>query len=166
MITDLLLTQDLLRFIFPRHVYTDAWNSSEAPFGSSRKNHRIGRFTSSRHVYTVYAILQEHGVSAYINRRPYFPNTLFLVVVTPSYFAPVPHLSSFVVRALRLCFFLGYVMMDRLPMELAVDIAGRIVEQSYAPMDELASLWATYTFMRSVCGTAEYGRRIPLRQVL
>jgi hypothetical protein len=49
--------QDLLWFTFLRHVYMDTWNSSEAPFGSSRKNHRIGRFTSPRHVYTVYTTL-------------------------------------------------------------------------------------------------------------
>ena len=51
-------------------------------------------------------------------------------------------------------------------MELAMDIAGHIVEQSYAPMDDLASLWATCSFMRRVCGTAEVVRRIPLRWVL
>ena len=56
--------------------------------------------------------------------------------------------------------------MDRLPMELAADITGRVAEQSYAPMDDLASLRPTCLFMRRVCGTAEVGRRIPLRQVL
>ena len=140
----------------------DAWNSSEAPFGSLRNNHRIGRFTSSRHVYTVYAILQEHEVSTYINRWPYFPSALCLVIVAPSYFAPTPHPSSFVAHAFRLSFFLDYIVMDRLPMELATNIAGHIAEQSYAPMDDLASLRATYSFMRRVCDTAEVGRRIPL----
>ena len=33
-------------------------------------------------------------------------------------------------------------------------------------MDDLASLWATNSFMRRVCGTAEVGRCIPLRRVL
>ena len=84
----------------------------------------------------------------------------------PSYSALMPHPSSFITLALRLCFFLGYVVMDRLPMELAVDIAGCIAEQSYAPMDDLASLWATCLFMRRVCGTAEVSRHIPLRRVL
>jgi hypothetical protein len=57
-------------------------------------------------------------------------------------------------------------MMDRLLMELSMEITGRITEQSYAPMDNLASLWATYTFMRRLCGTAEVDRHIPLRRVL
>jgi hypothetical protein len=43
----------LLRFTFLRHVYTDDWNSSEVPFGSSRKNQHIGWFTSPRHIYMV-----------------------------------------------------------------------------------------------------------------
>ena len=47
--------------------------------------------------------------------------------------------------------------MDQLPMELAMDIAGHIAEQSYAPMDDLASLRATYSFMRMVCSTVEVG---------
>jgi len=51
-------------------------------------------------------------------------------------------------------------------MELAADITGRITEQSYAPMDNLASLWETCSAMRRVCGTAEVGQRIPLRRVL
>ena len=33
-------------------------------------------------------------------------------------------------------------------------------------MDDLASLWATCSFMRRVCGTAEVDRRIRLRRVL
>ena len=33
-------------------------------------------------------------------------------------------------------------------------------------MDDLASLWATCSFMCRVCGTTEVGRRIPLRRVL
>ena len=33
-------------------------------------------------------------------------------------------------------------------------------------MDDLASLWSTYSFMRKVCSTAEVGRRIPLHWVL
>ena len=57
-------------------------------------------------------------------------------------------------------------MMDWFLMELAADIAGRIAKQSYAPMDDLASLRATCSFMRRVCGTAEVGRCIPLRRVL
>ena len=57
-------------------------------------------------------------------------------------------------------------MMDRLSVDLAADIAGCIIEQSYAPMDDLASLRATCSDMRKVCGTAEVGRRIPLRRVL
>jgi hypothetical protein len=67
------------------------------------------------------------------------------------------HLLSFIARVLRLYFFLGYVVMDRLPTELAVDIIGRITEQSYAPMDNLASLWATCSDMCRVCGTTEVG---------
>jgi hypothetical protein len=110
-------------------------------FGSSRKNHHIGRFTCPRHVYTAYVILQERGVSTYINCQPYFPSAPCLIVVAHSYSAPTPHLLLFVVRALLLCFFLGYAVMDRLPMELATNITSRIVEQSYAPMDDLASLW-------------------------
>ena len=57
-------------------------------------------------------------------------------------------------------------MMDWLPMELAVDIVGHVAEQSYAPMDDLASLQATCSFTRRVCGTAEVGRCIPLHRVL
>jgi hypothetical protein len=78
----------------------------------------------------------------------------------------MPHLLLFVACVLRLCFFLGYVVMDRLPMELAAGITGHIVEQSYAPMDDLASLWATCSFMHRVCDTAKVGWRIPLRRVL
>ena len=77
------------------------------------------------------------------NCWPYFSSVLCLIVVTPSYSAPTPQLSSFIVRALQLCFILGYIVMDQLPMELAMDIAGHITEQSYAPMDNLASLRAT-----------------------
>ena len=51
-------------------------------------------------------------------------------------------------------------------MELTTNIIGRIAKQSYALMDDLANLWATYSFMRRVCGTAEVGRRIPLHRVL
>ena len=51
-------------------------------------------------------------------------------------------------------------------MELATYIAGRIAEQSYAPMDDLASLWATCLFMHRVCCTAEVDRHLPLRWVL
>jgi hypothetical protein len=40
----------------------------------------------------------------------------------------MPHPSSFIARALQLCFFLGYIMIDRLLMVLAMDIAGRIAE--------------------------------------
>jgi hypothetical protein len=78
----------------------------------------------------------------------------------------MPHSSSFVTHLLRLCFFLGYIMMDRLLMELATDIVSRITEQSHAPMDDLASLWATWSFMRRVCCTAEVGRHMPLCRVL
>jgi hypothetical protein len=53
-----------------------------------------------RHIYTVYAILQERGVSACINRWPYFPSALCLVVVAPSYSALTPHPSLFIVCAL------------------------------------------------------------------
>ena len=56
--------------------------------------------------------------------------------------------------------------MDWLSMEVAEDIAGHVAKQSNAPMDDLASLRATYLDMRRVCGTAEVGRRIPLRRVL
>ena len=87
----------------------------------------------------------------------YFPNAFCLIIVAPSYSALMPHPSSFIVRALRFYFFLGYVMMDRLPMELAMDIAGHITKQSFAPMDGLASLWATCSFMHRVCGTIEVG---------
>jgi hypothetical protein len=57
-------------------------------------------------------------------------------------------------------------MMDRLLMELAMEITGRIDEQSYAPMDDLGSLLATCTFMCRLCGTVKVDRRIPLHQVL
>ena len=75
-----------------------------------------------------YAILQERGVSASINRQPYFPSAHCLVVVAPSYSAPMLHPSSFLMHALRLCFFLGYVMMDWLLMELATDIIGHVAK--------------------------------------
>jgi hypothetical protein len=56
--------------------------------------------------------------------------------------------------------------MDWLLIELATDIASHVAEQSYAPMDDLASLRATCSFMRRVCATAKVGRRIPLLWVL
>jgi hypothetical protein len=76
------------------------------------------------------------------------------------------HPSSFVACALCLSFFLSYIMMDWLPTEVAEDIAGCVAEQSYAPMDDLASLRATCLDMRRVCGTAEVGQHIPLHWVL
>jgi len=56
-------------------------------------------------------------------------------------------------------------MMDQLLMELATDITSRIVEL-YAPMDDLASLRATYSFINRVRGTTKVGRRIPLHRML
>ena len=47
-----------------------------------------------------------------------------------------------------------------------MDIAGHVAEQSYAPMDDLAILQATCSFMHRVCGTAEVDRCIPLHRVL
>ena len=107
-----------------------------------------------------------HGVSTYINCWPFFPSPLRLIIVTPSYSAPTLHPLSFIARVLRLWFFLGYVMMDWLLKELATDIASRIAEQSYAPMDDLASLRASCSFMRRVCGTTKVSKCIPLRWVL
>jgi hypothetical protein len=56
--------------------------------------------------------------------------------------------------------------MDQLLMELATDIAGRIAELSHALKDDIASLQATCSFMRRVCGSTEVGWRIALRRVL
>jgi hypothetical protein len=56
--------------------------------------------------------------------------------------------------------------MDQLPMELATDIVGRIAELSHALKDYIASLQATCSFMRMVCGGTEVGWRIALCQVL
>ena len=51
-------------------------------------------------------------------------------------------------------------------MELAADISGHVTEQSYAPMDDIASLRATCSDMCRVYGTAKVSRCIPLRRVL
>ena len=76
------------------------------------------------------------------------------------------HPSSFIMRTLRLCFFLGYIMMDWLPTKVAKGIAGHIAKQSYAPMDDLGSLQATCSNMRRVCGTTKVAQLIPLHRVL
>jgi hypothetical protein len=52
--------------------------------------------------------------------------------------------------------------MEKLPMDVVVEIASRVAATAADPMEDLGSLWAT----RWVRGDAIVGRSIPLRRVL
>ena len=56
--------------------------------------------------------------------------------------------------------------MEKLPTDMAIEIASRVAAAAADPMEDLGSLWATYSQMRRVCGDAVVGWSIPLRWVL
>ena len=53
--------------------------------------------------------------------------------------------------------------MDKLPTEVAIEIASRIAKAATDPMEDLGSLWATCSQMRRVRDDAIVGWSIPLR---
>ena len=56
--------------------------------------------------------------------------------------------------------------MEKLPIDVAIEIASRVAAATADPMEDLGNLWATSSQMRRVCGDAVVGRSIPLRRVL
>jgi hypothetical protein len=56
--------------------------------------------------------------------------------------------------------------MEKLSMDMAVEIASHIATIVADPMEDLGSLRATCSQMRRVCGDAVVGQSIPLRWVL
>ena len=56
--------------------------------------------------------------------------------------------------------------MEKLPKDMAVEIASHIAAAAADPMEDLGSLWATFSQMCRVCGDAIVGRSIPLQRVL
>jgi len=56
--------------------------------------------------------------------------------------------------------------MEKLLMDVAVEIASRIAVATADPTEDLGSLRASYSQMRRVCGDVVVGRSIPLRRVL
>jgi hypothetical protein len=56
--------------------------------------------------------------------------------------------------------------MEKLLMDMAVEITSRIAMTTADPMEDLGSLWATCSQMHRVCGDAVVGWSIPLWRVL
>jgi hypothetical protein len=56
--------------------------------------------------------------------------------------------------------------MEKLSIEVAVEIASRVGAAVADPLEDLGSLWATCSQMRRVCSDALVGRSIPLQRVL
>ena len=56
--------------------------------------------------------------------------------------------------------------MEKLPKDMAVEIASRVAAAAVDPMKDLGSLWATCSQMRKVCSDAVVGQSIPLQRVL
>ena len=56
--------------------------------------------------------------------------------------------------------------MEKLPTDMAIEIASRVAAAAADPMEDLGSIWATCSQMRRVCGDVVVGQSIPLRRVL
>jgi hypothetical protein len=56
--------------------------------------------------------------------------------------------------------------MEKLSTDMTVEIASRVAAAVANPIEDLGSLWATYSQMRRVCGDIVVGRSIPLLWVL
>ena len=56
--------------------------------------------------------------------------------------------------------------MEKLPKDMAVEIASCVAAATADPMEDLGSLRATCSQMHRVCGDAVVGWSIPLRWVL
>ena len=57
-------------------------------------------------------------------------------------------------------------VLEKLPMDVAIEIASHITAAAVDPMEDLGSLWVTCSQMRRVCGDAVVGQSIPLWWVL
>ena len=56
--------------------------------------------------------------------------------------------------------------MEKLPKDMTIEIASRVAVATMDLLEDLASLRATYSQMRRVCGDAVAGWSIPLQRVL
>jgi hypothetical protein len=56
--------------------------------------------------------------------------------------------------------------MEKLSTDMTVEIASGVAVVVANPIEDLGSLWATYSQMRRVCGDTVVGRSIPLWRVL
>ena len=56
--------------------------------------------------------------------------------------------------------------MEKLPKDMAIEIASRVAAAVADPMEDLGSLRATYSQMHRVCGDTVVGRSIPLQRLL